>query len=98
MISDDEHSNDQVNQDKSRETKKSRSSNKDEASEWPNTVKFDLDRPAGKGRPIIVEDEEDVRPMNLAAKMLRYHHKSGLVSFARLQEMAKLGIIPKRLA
>jgi hypothetical protein len=34
----------------------------------------------------------------MAAEMLWFHHKFGHISFARLQEMAKVGIIPKRLA
>ncbi len=102
MISDDEYSDDEVEQEEPKKgitRQQSRSSsNENDASEWPNTVEFDLDGPTGKNRPIIVEDEEDIQPTNLAAEMLRYHHKFGHVSFARLQEMAKLGIIPKRLA
>jgi hypothetical protein len=52
----------------------------------------------GKSTPIIVEDKEDVQTTNKAAKMLPFHHKFGHVSFPKLQEMAKFGIIPRRLA
>jgi hypothetical protein len=45
-----------------------------------------------------VKDEEDVQPTNLTAEMLGIHHQCGHISFARIQEMAKLGMIPKRLA
>jgi hypothetical protein len=82
MISNDEHSDDEVKEDESWVTKKGQSLNKESISEWPSTVNFDLDGPASKSRPIIVEEEEDVQPINLAAKMLRYHHKFGHVSFA----------------
>jgi hypothetical protein len=61
-------------------------------------VAFNLDGATGKSKPIIVEDEEDVQPTNLAAEMLWIHHQCGHISFARIQEMAKLGMIPKRLA
>jgi hypothetical protein len=63
-------------------TKRS-SSNEEEDSQWPHTVDFDLDGASGKSRPIIVEDEEDVQPTNLAAEMLRIHHQCGQISFAR---------------
>jgi transposase InsO family protein len=63
-----------------------------------HTVDFDLDGATGKSKPIIVEDEEDVQPTNLAAEMLQIHHQCGHISFARIQEMAKLGMLPKRLA
>jgi hypothetical protein len=48
-----------------------------------------------------VEDKEDIQPINfffLAAEMLRFYYKFGHVYFAKLQEMAKIGIIPRRLA
>jgi hypothetical protein len=60
-------------------------------------VTFDLNGSTKKSRPIIVEDKEDIRPTNLAAEMLWFHHKFGHISFTRLQERANLGIIPKRL-
>jgi hypothetical protein len=51
-----------------------------------------------KGRPAIIEDEEDQQPTSNAAKLLRYHHKFGHVLFKKLQEMAKIRAIPKQLA
>jgi hypothetical protein len=71
-------------------------SDEDEAS--PMQTPFELDGPRGREAPAIVEDEEDHQPTNLAAEMLRYHQKFGHTPFKKLQEMAKLGIIPKKLA
>jgi hypothetical protein len=51
-----------------------------------------------KGQPNIIEDEEDHQPTDAAAELLRFHHKFGHVLFMKLQEMAKMGAIPKRLA
>jgi hypothetical protein len=53
---------------------------------------------AQKGRPAIIEDEEDRQPTSYVAELLRYHHKFGHVLFKKLQEMAKIGTIPNRLA
>jgi hypothetical protein len=78
--------------------KPKRSSNEENAEEWINTVDFELNGPNKQSTPIIVEDEEDVQPTNLAAEMLRFHHKFGHVTFPKLQEMAKMGIIPRRMA
>jgi hypothetical protein len=61
-----------------------RFSNEENANECPNTVNFDLDRSTKKSEPIIVEDKEDIQPMNLAAEMLRFHHKFGHIYFAKL--------------
>jgi hypothetical protein len=66
--------------------------------EVPVQTEFDLNGITTQGVPVVVEDEEDRQPTNLAAELLRHHHKFGHTSFAKLQEMAKLGIIPKRLA
>ena len=48
--------------------------------------------------PKIIPDEEDRLPETLSAELLRLHYDFGHVSFKRLQEMAKQGIIPKKLA
>ena len=45
-----------------------------------------------------VTDEEERLPETDAALMMQYHHQFGHISFKRLREMAKQGIIPKRLA
>jgi hypothetical protein len=57
---------------------------------------FKLDGPKGRDAPVIVEDEEDHQPTNLAAEMLQCHQKFGHTLFKKMQEMAKLGIIPKK--
>ncbi len=62
------------------------------------TIHFDLNGQKGQNAPVIVEDEEEHQPTTLAAEMLQYHHRFGHISFRKLTEMAKLGIIPKRLA
>jgi hypothetical protein len=61
---------------------------------------FNLNGPkqSSKNGPTVVQDEEDRQPNNLAAEMLRYHHRFGHISFQRLVEMAKQGVIPRRLA
>ena len=66
----------------------------------PLATRFDLDGPTqtGQAPPAIVEEEEDRQLTNAAAQLLQFHHKFGHVSFKRLQQMAKLGIIPKRMA
>lgn len=66
----------------------------------PIDAQFDLNGPttADKQTPNIVEDEEDQQPTSAAAELLQYHHRFGHVSFKRIIEMAKQGIIPKRLA
>jgi hypothetical protein len=98
-VSNDKESDDDEVEEDDPSIKNERSpSNEEEDSQWPHTVDFDLGWATGKSRPIIVEDKKDVQPTNLAAEMLRIHHQCGHISFARIQEMAKLGMIPKRLA
>ncbi len=45
----------------------------------------------------VIIDEEDRQPSDLA-ELLMLHHQYGHISFAKLQEMAKQGIIPRRLS
>ena len=45
----------------------------------------------------VEPDEEDKLP-NLAAELLKVHHRFNHIGFAKLQTMAKCGVIPKRLA
>ena len=73
------------------------------------TVDFDLNgptTPASEGeskasQPTsitnIITDEEDRQPSDLA-ELLMLHHQYGHISMRKLQEMAKQGVIPKRLA
>ena len=51
--------------------------------------------------PIIIEEDptnNEVYGTTPAGELLRYHYRLGHMSFAKLQEMAKRGDIPKRLA
>jgi hypothetical protein len=48
--------------------------------------------------PDVVPDEEDQIQENPVASLLRYHYNFGHISFAKLQEMAKRGILPTNLA
>ena len=45
----------------------------------------------------VITDEEDRQPSDLA-ELLMLHHQYGHISMRKLQEMAKQGILPKRLA
>jgi len=50
-------------------------------------------------RTISHEDDDDGQKMEAdLAILLQYHHQFGHVSFQRLQELAKQGVIPRRLA
>jgi hypothetical protein len=73
--SDDELENEEYGTEDTSAHKAGRSSNEKNADEWINTVDFELDGPTGKSTPMIIEDEEDVQPANLAAEMLWFHHK-----------------------
>jgi hypothetical protein len=62
---------------------------------------FDLNGPQttdSQTLPSVITDEEDHIESNPVATLLRYHYNFGHISFAKLQEMAKLGILPKALA
>jgi len=53
----------------------------------------------GKETPsLVVSDENDRQPTSDAADLLKLHHRFGHISFKRLQEMAKQGTVPMRLA
>ena len=65
-------------------------------------VDFDLD---GTGTaavptqtPAVIEDDEDTQPTNVAAEFLKYHIRFNHCSPIKIQEMARQGILPKRLA
>jgi Reverse transcriptase (RNA-dependent DNA polymerase) len=69
----------------------------------PRQTTFSLDGPAGglshSNQPIVIEDEEDRRELdNISAEFLRYHHKFNHASPLRIQELARQGVIPRRLA
>ena len=45
----------------------------------------------------IVQPPNDEEVISDEALLFRYHRKFGHISFSRLQNIAKIGIIPKRL-
>ena len=47
---------------------------------------------------IAVEPDEENKLPNIAAELLKVHHRFNHIGFAKLQTMAKCGVIPKRLA
>jgi len=65
-------------------------------------ISINLDGPTnaqGKETPsLVVNDEEDRQPTSDAAELLKLHHRFGHISFKRVQEMAKQGTVPTRLA
>ena len=49
--------------------------------------------------PIVEDDAPTTKaPTTVEAELLRYHQQFGHISFERLKEMAKIGVIPKHLA
>jgi hypothetical protein len=67
------------------------------APDAPRPTDFPIDGPPGNA-PTIIPDEEDSLPQEDTALLLRYHHRTGHVPMAKLQEMARQGMIPKRLS
>jgi hypothetical protein len=69
-------------------------------SQPPNTpVSFDLDVTDRTNLPVIIEDEEGTAVhQNPAAEFLCWHHKLNHTSAAKMQRMAKRGLLPKKLA
>ena len=60
---------------------------------------FDLNQDSEEKQADVVTEEEMQKPTeNDSAELLRYHHKFGHVSFARLQAMARQGTLPAKLA
>ena len=68
----------------------------------PNTpVLFDPDATSNRTNvPIIIEDEEDtaISQENPSVEFICWHHKLNHMLAAKLQSMAKRGMLPKRLA
>jgi hypothetical protein len=48
--------------------------------------------------PNIIPDEESRQPVNEMSQLLALHHQYGHIPMRKLQEMARQGIIPRRLA
>lgn len=59
-------------------------------------TKFNIDGPMQtKGTlPNIIEDEEERINETATAELLRRHHEMGHISFRKLQEMARQGVLP----
>jgi hypothetical protein len=91
VVSDDENDGKDEEVDEQREVQPT-------TTDAPICTSFDLDGPTDIPTPTIIEDQEDCQPSNLSAQLLRHHQQFGHVSFKKLQEMAKQGMIPKRLA
>jgi hypothetical protein len=62
----------------------------------PTTTEFDLDGKSGSQD--IIEEEEDKIPDNHVAELLRLHYRFDHLPIPKLQQMAKQGVLPKRLA
>eukprot|EP00978_Attheya_sp_CCMP212_P026732 scaffold88424_cov63-Attheya_sp.AAC.1 len=75
---------------------------KEREPDLPNITHFDLNEPStsteGEATPNIIHDKEDWQPTVDAAQLLRYHQQFGHAPFRKIQELAKAGVIPKRLA
>ena len=69
-----------------------------ESRESPLTTDFDLNGPKDQDKPNVVEDEEDQIPQDVQAEFLRWHHRLGHISAKKIKVLAKLGILPARLA
>jgi hypothetical protein len=48
--------------------------------------------------PNIIPDEESRQPISDMSQLLTFHHQYGHIPMRKLQEMAKQGILPRRLA
>jgi len=72
--------------------------------DMPQSVEFDLNGSNAKNvnvpLPAIIPDEEEQieEKETAAAQLLRIHHNFGHISMRKLQNMAKQGVLPKRLA
>ena len=84
------------------------SNEEDELNEWPQRDEsdkprlFQLDGPQTPDTPgtspTIILDEEEWQEETAVAGFLRHHHDMGHLSFTKVQEMAKQGIFPSRIA
>ena len=59
---------------------------------------FDIEGPRGSEAPQVILDEEERQTENTAAEFLRIHQQLGHISPKRIQRLARLGMLPKRLA
>ena len=66
----------------------------------PLITDFDLNGPkeSQQEAPTIINDEEDQIPQDIQAEFLQWHHRLGHVSPKKIWMLAKLNILPSRLA
>jgi hypothetical protein len=64
----------------------------------PLTTDFDLDGSNQSLQDQVSPDEEDSRPQDASAEFLRWHFNLNHASPKRIQAMARMGILPARLA
>jgi len=77
------------------ETSKAATDKPPQTGEQPTTTDMELPRTTNVN---IILDEEDRQPANDLAELLAIHHQFGHISMRKLQEMAKQGILPRRLS
>ncbi|KAI2494626.1 hypothetical protein MHU86_19904 [Fragilaria crotonensis] len=77
------------------ETSKAATNKPPQTGEQPTTTDMELPRTTNVN---IILDEEDRQPANDLAELLAIHHQFGHISMRKLQEMAKQGILPRRLS
>jgi hypothetical protein len=85
--------------------KETQQENKDQAPNRETTIMdFYLDGPQTSKQathPTLVEDEEDDVRMSkkpTVAEFLRWYHRLNHIPMNKMQQMARLGLLPKRLA
>ena len=61
----------------------------------PKTTEMGLEKTTNVN---VIIDEEDRQPANDLAQLLKIHHQFGHISMRKIQEMARQGIVPRRLA
>jgi len=93
-----------VSDDEANESSESEEDNSDDDSRVPRSIPlvtdFKIDGPeeASEPPPTVIEDEEDTDPQDSSAELLRWHHRFGHISFKKLQMLAKMQILPKKLS
>jgi hypothetical protein len=58
----------------------------------------DLQGPKERQRPVVIEEELEMKAMHEEAELLQYHYQYAHASFNKLQVMARQRIIPRKLA
>ena len=81
------------------------SKTKEKTANEPESTTFDINGSEStkttqlpEALPNIIPDEESRQPINEMSQLLTLHHQYGHIPMRKLQEMAKQGILPRRLA